>query len=147
MKLFSLLSHQNNDNSLKPTTIHEYKLETLQCLCCRSLLIINKHFEGSCELLRFDAFALPELLLQFTIHYDLTFTPRDSANVIKIKNDMSSLLLTIKEMASQIQDLKSVKKLVSQQCKWVFNWDFSLEMIDTMIVQLIVLFSHFSSLG
>ena len=40
---------------------------------------------------------------------DLTFTPRDSANVIKIKNDMSSLLLTIKEMASQIQDLKSVK--------------------------------------
>ena len=26
-------------------------------------LEINKHFEGSCELLRFDAFALPELLL------------------------------------------------------------------------------------
>ena len=24
---------------------------------------VNKHFEGSCELLRFDAFALPELLL------------------------------------------------------------------------------------
>ena len=25
------------------------------------LLTINKHFESSCELLRFDAFALPEL--------------------------------------------------------------------------------------
>ena len=25
----------------------------------------NKHFEGSCELLRFDAFALPELLLYY----------------------------------------------------------------------------------